>query len=89
VNDWTAKIGQFLTGAISEDEFLSLAKTSARNPKQQSGRLCQAYYYAGMKRLLAGDKDGTITQLKKCLGTGEKGFLEYASATAELNALKK
>jgi hypothetical protein len=41
-----------------------------------------------MKHLLASDKDGTTTLLKKCLGTKEKGFLEYASAVMELNALK-
>jgi hypothetical protein len=39
--------------------------------------------------LLAGDKDGAIAAFKKCLGTKEKGCLEYASAVAELNALKK
>ena len=72
-----------------EDDFLDVAKTSAGNPRQQSGQLCQACYYAGMKHLLAGDKEGTMALFKKCLGTGEKSYLEYASATVELNALKK
>jgi lipoprotein NlpI len=73
---------------MTEEDFLDVAKTSGRNPKQQNGQLCQACYYAGMKHLLASDKDGTTTLLKKCLGTKEKGFLEYASAVMELNALK-
>jgi lipoprotein NlpI len=87
--DWAAKIGQFLTGTITEEDFLSVAKTSARNPKAQSGQFCQANYYAGMKRLLAGDKEGAVALFKKCLGTGEKGYMEFSSATVELNALKK
>jgi lipoprotein NlpI len=87
-NDWPAKIGQFLTGALNEEDFLNLAKTSARNPKQQSGQLCQANYYAGMKHFLASDKEGATALFKKCLGTGEKGYTEYVSAGMELNALK-
>jgi lipoprotein NlpI len=87
--DWTAKIGQFLVGTMTEDDFLNVAKTSARNPKQQNVQLCQACYYAGMKHLIAGDKDGANTLLKKCTSTGEKGVMEYASAVAELSALKK
>jgi lipoprotein NlpI len=87
--DWTAKIGQFLAGTMSEDDFLNVAKTSARNPKQSDGQFCQANYYAGMKHLLAGDKAGAIALLKKSLGTGEKGYAEYASAGVELNSLKK
>ena len=42
-----------------------------------------------MKHLLAGDKDGALTLLKKSLGSKEKGCQEYASAAVELNALKK
>ena len=87
--DRTANIGQFLAGAMTEDDFLNAAKTAARNPKQQTGQLCQAFFYAGMKRLLAGDKDEASALFKKCLGTGEKGYTEYVSATVEMNALKK
>jgi lipoprotein NlpI len=88
-NDWSSQIGQFLTGTLNEEDFLNLAKTSARNPKQQSGQFCQANYYAGMKHLLIGEKEGATALFKKCLGTGEKGCTEYVSAGVELNALKK
>ena len=87
--DWTARIGQFLTGTMTEEDFLNVAKISARNPKAQTVQFCQANYYAGMKHLLAGDKEGATALFKKCLGTGEKGCMEYSSATVELNALKK
>jgi lipoprotein NlpI len=88
-NDWAAQIGRFLIGTTTEDDLLNLANTNAPNPKAQAGRLCQACYYAAMKHLLTGDKDGATTLFKKCLGTGEKGYVEYVSAGAELNALKK
>jgi lipoprotein NlpI len=88
-DDWTAKIGRFLTGTLAEQDFLDAAKNPAGNSKQQDGRLCQADYYAGMKHLLAGDKDGANTLLKKSTGTGEKGYTEYVSAEVELGALKK
>ena len=87
--DWTARIGQFLTGAMTEEDFLNIAKTSARNPKGQTIQFCQANYFAAAKRLLAGDKEGATTLFKKCIGTGEKGCMELSSATVELNALKK
>jgi lipoprotein NlpI len=89
LTDWTAKIGQFLVGTMTEDDLLNVAKASSLNPKQQSVQLCQAHYYAGMKYLIASDKDGVNTLLKNSIGTGEKGCLEYVSAVVELNALKK
>ena len=74
---------------MTEEDFLNTAKTSAHNPKQQTGQLCQANYYAGMKHLIAGDKEGATALFKKSLDTGEKGCTEYVSATTELAALKK
>jgi lipoprotein NlpI len=86
--DWTAKIGQFLVGTMNEADFLDSAKNFGSTPKQQNSRLCQAYYYAGMKHLLASDNDGAKTLFKKSIGTGEKGLMEYASAAVELNTAK-
>ena len=74
---------------MTEDEFLNVAKISGLNPKQQTGQLCQANYYAGMKHLIAGDKEGATALFKKSIDTGEKGYAEYVSATVELAALKK
>jgi hypothetical protein len=51
--------------------------------------MCQAEYYAGMMRLIAGDNDGAAALFKKCLGTGEKGYTEYTSAEVEMSHLKK
>jgi lipoprotein NlpI len=85
---WPAQITRFLVGTIKEQDFLTLASISARNPKQEASQLCQANYYAGMKHLLVGDKSGAMALFKKCLKTGEKGYSEYAGADVELTALR-
>jgi lipoprotein NlpI len=85
---WPVQIARFLTGMIKEEDFLTLANISARNPKQQASQMCQAEYYAGMKHLLDNDKKGAMAIFKKCLKTGEKGYPEYASADVELAVLK-
>jgi hypothetical protein len=51
------------------------------------------YYYAGMKRLIAGDKKGAIDLFQDCVALGqvaypETGYYEYDSAKMELDALK-
>ena len=38
---------------------------------------CEAWYYAGMQRLPAGDKKTAADYFNKCLGTQEKNFDEY------------
>ena len=55
----------------------------ARNRQQQ----CEAYFYAGSKRLIAGDKTTARDYFQKCLATGVKNFCEYQSAAADLKAL--
>ncbi len=58
-------------------------------PSSDLGKKCQAYLYAGTKRLIIGDKVQATDLLKKRLETDRKGGFEYASAKAELEALKK
>ena len=74
---------------MTEEEFLTTGRTYAHDAKQRAGQMCQADYYAGMKRLMAGDKEGAAELFKKSTDTGEKGYTEYISAAAELAALKK
>jgi tetratricopeptide (TPR) repeat protein len=52
--DWTTKVGTFLLGRITEADFLAAA-SSPDNQKDRNQH-CEAWYYAGMKRLFAGDK---------------------------------
>ena len=85
-NDWSAKVGQFLASQLAEGAFLN----AATNPDPQTDREqhCEAWFYAGSKRLIAGDKTTAAADFQKCLDTGVKNFEEYESAGAELKLLK-
>jgi tetratricopeptide (TPR) repeat protein len=83
--DWISKIGRFLLDQISESDFLGDANSS--DVEKDRAQHCEAWYYAGMKRLLAGDKKTAADYFNKCLGTQEKDFDEYILAQAELKSL--
>jgi len=85
VADWISNIGRFLLDQISESDFLGGATSS--DLEKDRAQHCEAWYYAGMKRLLAGDKKTASIYFDKCLGTQEKNFDEYILAQAELKSL--
>jgi lipoprotein NlpI len=85
-DEWGFQIGRFLAGQLAEPEFLATAKNAG--PKTRGSQLCEAYFYAGSKRLLAGDKASAMDYFQKSIDTDERGYLEYTSAMAELKFLK-
>jgi tetratricopeptide (TPR) repeat protein len=85
--DWASKIARFLLDQISESEFLAGAASS--DAERDRAQHCEAWYYAGMKRLFAGDKKAATDCFDKCLGTQENSFDEYLLARAELKSLEK
>jgi tetratricopeptide (TPR) repeat protein len=84
--DWISKIGRFLLDQISESDFLGGATSS--DVEKDRAQHCEAWYYAGMKRLLAGDKKTAADYFNKCLGTQEKNFDQYILAQVELKSLR-
>jgi lipoprotein NlpI len=84
-DDWPSKIGLFLTGKISEADLLA----AAANPSVKVDREqhCEAWFYAGTKRLIDGDKPTAEDYYRKCIKTGITYFEEYQSAEAEMNAM--
>ena len=80
---WSGRIGAFILDEIGEPAFLRVA-TADKNP----GHRCEAWFYAGMKRLLAHDPLAAREYFKKCLATGLVEFEEYNFAYAELRALE-
>jgi tetratricopeptide (TPR) repeat protein len=84
-DDWFSKIGHFLTGQLTESEFLAAAANAT--PKTNIG-LCQAYFYAGSKHLVSGDKVTAMDYFQKSVATNQKDYEEYSSAAAELELLK-
>ena len=83
---WSGQVAGFLLGKVKEDAFLSAANASDAN--KDRGQHCEAFYYAGMVRLLAGDKDAAAEDFRRCLATGKQTFTEYQFAKAELAALE-
>jgi tetratricopeptide (TPR) repeat protein len=79
---WEKMVSSFLLGRMSEDEFLASALADS-----DSGRHCEAWFYAGMKRRLSGDPAKARDYLERCLATDRKDFDEYNFAAAELRIL--
>ena len=84
-DDWSAKIGRYLLGQVSEADLLTASATPGVETAPQ--QLCEAYFYIGSKHLLDGDKTTAMDNFKKCLATHVTNFQEYASAEAEFNRL--
>jgi ankyrin repeat protein len=84
--DWPLQVGRFLTGQLSESDFIKAADNT--NAQTSSGQHCEAYFYAGSKRMINGDKMGAVDDLKKCLATNMTTFEEFQSASAELFQLE-
>lgn len=78
----------FLTGDLPEADFLLRAKALSDDAEEQTRHVCAADYYAGMKRLLAGNRTAAEDFFQKCLATGDKHQINYASARVELHTLK-
>jgi lipoprotein NlpI len=84
-DDWPSKVASFLAGQLSEPDFFKAAENS--DQQTNNGQHCEAYFYAGSKRLVEGDKITATDYFNKCLATELKSFEEYGSAAAELNSL--
>jgi tetratricopeptide (TPR) repeat protein len=86
-DDWPSKVLRLLTGELREADFLKAAEsTDAKTDREQK---CEAYYYAGSRRLLEGDKSGARALFQKCLDTRVTEYNEYTSAAAELKRIDK
>ncbi len=86
-NDWPSKIFRFLMGQLPEGDFLKAAEDTD-SKKKPNGQRCEAYFFAGSKRLIEGDKTTAKNYFEKCVATGVRNFFEYQSANAELKYLK-
>lgn len=77
----------YLLGTVSEADMLASAKFFI--PDLEARQKAQASYYMGMKKLLAGDKEGAAACFNKCVATGVKDLSERQLSAAELKALGK
>lgn len=82
---WALRIASFLGGAVPEKEFL--AEVDGHAPAASPERSCEAWYFAGEYRLVAGDRAGAKTAFEKSVSTHAKGISAWSAARAELMAL--
>ncbi|RPH49616.1 MAG: tetratricopeptide repeat protein, partial [Planctomycetota bacterium] len=79
--DWFNQITSFLTGDQNEEQFLRLAGSK--------DQICDAHFYAGVKKVIAKDKAAAKAHFKKAIDSGANGSNEYWSAMAELEGVDK
>jgi lipoprotein NlpI len=82
--DWFSKVAEHLLGKLSETELLAAA--GSPDAKTDRGQHCEAWFYAGMKKLFSGDKKTAADYFHKCLATEQKDFIEFQLAQSELKA---
>ena len=85
--EWTSKLAGHLLGNVSEADLFAAAKSS--DAKKERGLFCEAWFFAGMKKLLKGDKATAADYFRKCIATERTDFVEYQLAQSELKALTK
>jgi lipoprotein NlpI len=86
-NDPAARVAAYLTGTLDERTFLNAADTEIGAGTK--GRRCQAYYFAGEKRLLDGDRVLARDLFKKAVATEARNWRDYGSAASELSFMEK
>ncbi len=84
-NDWPLQVGHFLTGELSQADFLKAA--DSMDPKTDKEQHCEACFYIAIKHLLVGDKPAAKSFFQRCIDTGAKTFYEYRMAKVKLKEL--
>ena len=84
-DDWPSQIGNFLLNNITQDQLMAKAKT--KSATETEGRLCAAWFYAGMLKQISGDTKGARDCFAHAIATGSKGSEEFVEANRELTAL--
>jgi lipoprotein NlpI len=75
-------VASHLLGNVTEADLFAAA--ASPDAKKESGQHCEAWFYAGMKKLLAGEKKAAADCFHKCLATEQKTFTEFQLAQSEL-----
>jgi lipoprotein NlpI len=85
VDAWYVSMALFLSDQLSEADFLAAAPSD--DPKTDRGHKCEAYFYAGSRRLVDGDPTKAREYFQRSLDTGMTSFMEYTSSRAALRAM--
>lgn len=88
-NEWPAITARFFIGSVPEKDFLALATSAAKRPSAVKVQVCDSFYYAAMKRKIAGDREGAAELFQKCVDTKYDNSLAYLNAKVELQKLQR
>ena len=83
--DWPGALIKFYLNQMQESDLFNAAKSTDK--ETQINNLCEGWYYAGRKRLLAKDEITPIDYFQKCIATGRSDFYEYKMSQIELKQL--
>ncbi len=82
---WPARIAMFLLGKTYE--YNLVAAVNSRDYCKEWDEGTDARYFAGMRRLMSGDKTGAADCFRKCVEMGRVDHVNHYCAKAELKAL--
>jgi lipoprotein NlpI len=83
---WFSTLADFLLGELDEAALLSAAQDGGLS--QARNQLCEAWYFAGMARLFAGQELEAANCFRRSVGTGRTNYAEHSFSQAELDALE-
>jgi tetratricopeptide (TPR) repeat protein len=86
-DDLSSKTAAFLLGRLAEADYLAAA--ASPDAGKAAAQTCEAYYFAGMKRLLMGDKATAEDYFTKAVATNQTDQHEYLLAQAELKSFQQ
>jgi len=81
---WMKTIAEFVLEKTDEATLLAAAKQGYSEVAVR-GQTCEGWFFAGLKRRLAGDREKAADYFAKCIATNQIGYIEYLLAKAELN----
>ena len=82
---WFRKLAGLLAGVVEEKALFDDWKDDI--PRRALEKQCEAYFFAGMRRIVRGDRAVGEEYLRKCRAADRRDFLEFDSAATELEAL--
>lgn len=84
---WFKNVGLYLVDALSEQSFL--ARAGEGDAKEVPVQQCSAFYFAGVSRLLAGDRVVAQKYFEQSIATNKTGSIEFTLARGELARLTR
>lgn len=84
---WTA-LARYCVGDLDEEQLDALADETPGD-WEKAGAQCEAHFYVGMRRLLAGDRATARLRFQACLAAGRPDYAEHTLAEKSLHDLKR